>query len=156
MPTISIRYHQSFLTSLFLWTNRALIGSGFRKTSWSPLGVVSIQGQALSRGERYQILPAYTLDRVIESSIYKGTTDLAGFEYRLEHKLLPKCGRYVAKLSVLVMDNALFHYSDKIIALCEVASVRLIYLLLYSLVYNPIEELFSELKALLGGTGFSI
>lgn len=120
---------------------------GFRKTAWSPVGTVPVQRQALSRGERYQILPAYTLDGILTASIYKGATNLSTFEFFLEHKLLPKCGRFPAKNSVIVMDNASFHHSEKVRQLCRDAGVLLIYLPPYSPDYNPIEEFFSELKA---------
>jgi len=45
------------------------------------------------------------------------------------------------------MDNASFHHSERVQELCRNAGVKLIYLLLYSPDYNPIEEFFSELKA---------
>jgi len=41
---------------------------GFRKTGWSPLGIAPVQRQALARGERYQILPAYTSEGVLAAS----------------------------------------------------------------------------------------
>jgi transposase len=44
------------------------------------------------------------------------------------------------------MDNALFHRSDKIQQMCDDAGVLLLYLPLYSPNFNPIEEMFRELK----------
>jgi transposase len=120
---------------------------GFRKTAWSPLGITPVQRQALARGERYQILPAYTSEGILAVSIYKGATDIATFESFLNDVLLPKCGQYPAKNSVIVMDNASFHHSESIRQLCAGAGVILVYLLPYSPDYNPIEEFFSELKA---------
>jgi transposase len=111
------------------------------------LGVSPVQRQALARGDRYQILPAYTSEGVLTASIYKGATDISKFESFLEHVLLPKCGQYPAKHSVIVMDNAAFHYSARIPELCAEAGVVLIYLPPYSPDYNPIEEFFLELKA---------
>lgn len=49
--------------------------------------------------------------------------------------------------SVLVMDNASFHHSEKLEQMCTDAGVRLIYLPPYSPDLNPIEEFFAELKA---------
>ena len=63
---------------------------GFRKTAWSPLGVAPIQHQALSRGDRWQILPAYTLDGILAYDVYQGSTDLSAFEKFLESCVLPK------------------------------------------------------------------
>jgi transposase len=45
------------------------------------------------------------------------------------------------------MDNALFHHSVRIEQMCSEASVKLVYLPLYSPGLNPIEEFFAELKA---------
>jgi len=47
------------------------------------------------------------------------------------------------------MDNASFHYTDKIEQMCAKAGVRLLYLPPYSPDLNPIEEFFAELKALI-------
>lgn len=49
--------------------------------------------------------------------------------------------------SVLVMDNASFHHSNRIKQMCWDAGVKLMYLPPYSPDLNPIEEFFSELKA---------
>lgn len=48
---------------------------------------------------------------------------------------------------MLVIDNASFYYSDWIKTLCADARVKLLYLPLYWLDFNPIEKLFAELKA---------
>lgn len=45
------------------------------------------------------------------------------------------------------MDNASFHHSERLEQMCAGAGVQLVYLPLYSPDLNPIEELFSELKA---------
>jgi transposase len=111
------------------------------------LGIAPVQSQALARGDRYQILRAYTSEGVLAASIYKGATDAATFEAFLENILLPRCGKYPAKNSVIIMDNATIHHSERIPQLCADAGVKLVYLPPYSPDYNPIEEFFSELKA---------
>lgn len=45
------------------------------------------------------------------------------------------------------MDNASFHRSPEIDALCARAGVKLVYLPPYSPDFNPVEEFFAELKA---------
>jgi transposase len=45
------------------------------------------------------------------------------------------------------MDNASFHYSDRIEQMCLDKGIRLLYLPPYSPDLNPIEEFFAELKA---------
>jgi transposase len=62
-------------------------------------------------------------------------------------ELLHHCGRWPEPKSVLIMDNASFHHTERIIELCSNAGVKLLYLPPYSPDLNPIEEFFAELKA---------
>jgi transposase len=61
--------------------------------------------------------------------------------------LLLHCGRWPQPKSVLVMDNASFHYTPNVRQLYDDAGVILVYASLYSPDLNPIEEFFAELKA---------
>lgn len=119
---------------------------GFRRTGWSPLGVRPVQVAKFHRGQRYQILPAYAQDGILLSRIFAGSTDAVVFEDFIE-QLLQHCGRWPEPKSVLVMDNASFHHSDRIKEMCSEAGVKLLYLPPYSPDLNPIEEFFSELKS---------
>lgn len=78
--------------------------------------------------------------------VYRGSTDTALFEMYIE-QLLHHCGRYPEPKSVLVMDNASWHGSERIKRMCSEAGVRLVFLPPYSPDFNPIEEYFGELKA---------
>jgi len=119
---------------------------GLRQTGWSPLGVTPTQVAPFQREQRYQILPAYTVDGIMLSRVFQGSTDSAVFEDFLE-QLLPLCGKWPEPKSVLVMDNASFHHTERITQMCYNAGVKLVYLLPYSPDLNPIEEFFAELKA---------
>lgn len=118
---------------------------GFRRTGWSPLGVAPVQVARLHRSRRYQILPAYAQDGIVLARVFQGSTDSIVFEDFIE-QLLHHCGRWPEPKSVLIMDNASFHHSDKIEQLCAEAGVKLLYLPPYSPDLNPIEEFFAELK----------
>lgn len=118
---------------------------GYRRTGWSPLGVTPVQVSKFHRGERYQILPAYAQDGIVMSRIFKGSTDAAVFEDFIE-QLLQHCGRWPEPKSVLVMDNASFHHSPRVMQLCSEAGVKVLHLPPYSPDFNPIEEYFAELK----------
>lgn len=118
----------------------------FRRTSWSPLGVSLVQVAQFQREKRYQILPAYTQDRVIYARVFQGSTDSIVFEDFIE-QLLPLYGRWPEPKSVLVMDNTSFHHTERITQIYYNARVKLIYLPLYSLDLNPIKEFFAKLKA---------
>ncbi|KAI2791665.1 hypothetical protein POX_c04532 [Penicillium oxalicum] len=118
---------------------------GFRRTGWSPLGVAPVQVSQFHRDERYQILPAYAQDGIVLSRVFRGATDATLFEDFVD-ELLRHCGRWPEPKSVLVMDNASFHHSERIGELCAAAGVKLVYLPPYSPDLNPIEEFFAELK----------
>jgi transposase len=98
------------------------------------------------RGQRYQILPAYAQDGIVLSRVFQGSTDASVFEEFIE-QLLQHCGKWPEPKSVLIMDNASFHHTDRIHQICTDAGVKLIYLPPYSPDLNPIEEFFAELKA---------
>lgn len=71
-----------------------------------------VQVSTFHRGQRYQTLTAYTQDGIVLSRIYKGSTDAAFFESFIE-QLLQHCGIWPEPKSVLIMDNASFHRSDR-------------------------------------------
>jgi len=78
--------------------------------------------------------------------VYEGSTDTTIFEDFIE-TLLPYCGKWPEPRSVLIMDNASFHRSEKMQRMCDEAGVVLRFLPPYSPDLNPIEEFFGELKA---------
>lgn len=120
--------------------------AGIRRTGWAPRGTPAVQVAGFHREKRHQILPAYTQNGVIHTQIFQGSTDGEVFEDFVK-ELLPLCGRWPEPNSVLVMDNASFHQSASIKNLCDEAGVILHFLSPYSPDLNPIEELFSQLKA---------
>jgi hypothetical protein len=75
--------------------------------------VTPVQISKFHRGERYQILPAYAQDGIVMSRIFIGSTDAAFFEDLIQ-QLLQHCGRWPEPKSVLVMDNASFHHSERV------------------------------------------
>lgn len=119
---------------------------GFRRTGWSPVGVTPVQVAQFQREQRYQILPAYAQDGIVLARVFQGSTDATVFEDFIE-QLLPHCGRFPERKSVIIMDNASFHRSERVEQLYCNAGVKLLYLPPYSPDLNPIEEFFAELKA---------
>jgi hypothetical protein len=118
---------------------------GTRRKGWAPRGKRPCQIKRFHHGPRFRILPAYTQDGVIHFRVYEGSTDTRVFEDFTE-ELLPYCGKWPNPRSVLIMDNASFHHSEKIQQLCDDAGVIIRYLPPYSPDLNPIEEFFGELK----------
>jgi transposase len=104
-----------------------------------------VQTIKFHRGQRYQILLAYSQDGILLYRVFQGSTDGEIFEEFIE-QLLPCCGRWPEPKSVLIMDNASFHRTAQVEQLYYKAGVKLVYLPPYSLDLNPIEEFFAKLK----------
>ena len=77
--------------------------------------------------------------------VYQGSIDSDLFEDFIA-QLLHHCSRYPEPKSVIVMDNASWHHSEKVIQMCRDAGVILEFLSPYSPDFNPIEEHFGVLK----------
>jgi transposase len=77
--------------------------------------------------------------------VYQGTTDSDCFKDFIA-QLLYYCSRYPEPKSVIVMNNASWHHSEKVIQMCRDAEVVLKFLLVYSPDFNPIKEFFGVLK----------
>lgn len=119
--------------------------AGFRRTGWSPLGVTPVQISKFHRDQRYQILPAYTQEGVLLSRVFQGSTDATMFEDFIK-QLLQHCNRWPEPRSVIIMDNASFHRTERIKQMCLDLGNKLMYLPPYFPDLNPIEEFFSEVK----------
>ncbi|KAI9146672.1 hypothetical protein HJFPF1_13577 [Paramyrothecium foliicola] len=119
--------------------------TGLRRWGWSPKGTTPVQVAKFTRGGRYHVLPAYWQGGLMLRQVYQGSTDMAMFDQFIE-RLLQHCGRFPEPKSVLVMDNASWHYSPKLRQMCAEAGVKLEFLSPYSPDFNPIEEFFSVLK----------
>ena len=119
----------------------------FRKREWSALGVRPTVSVSLARSERYSILPAYCVDGIPSHFVYQGGIGGATFLWFIRELVLPHCTPYPGPRSIIVCDNASAHKVDEVRDLCEASGVLLEFLPPYSPDFNPIEELFSVIKA---------
>jgi hypothetical protein len=120
---------------------------GARRTGWSPRGVAPWTYATLARGHRFHLLPAITVNGLLDVLLYKGHTHTEGFFIWLRDCVLPKMNPFPGPNSILVMDNASWHKSPAVAALCRDHGVLLWYLPPYSPDFNPIEAYFGDLKA---------
>lgn len=141
---IYLNYQLAFiLTNLFMWMNLAatnVLGLG----GLAGLPLVLLRSRLLSSNARNDT--RYSLDGISFARVFQGSTDIFVFEDFIE-QLLPLCGRWPEPKSVLVMDNASFHHTERIEQRCYNAGVKIIYLPPYSPNLNSIEEYFAEAKA---------
>lgn len=77
-----------------------------------------------------------------------GNINRTRFEQWVEDKLVPVLGDYSLRQprSLVVMDNATIHHSDRIVNLIEDTGARVVYLPPYSPDLNPIELMFAAYK----------
>ena len=121
--------------------------TAYRKRGWAPYGIIPWVKRPLQRSQRWSILPAYCSDGVLAYTIYHRAVDGALFAHFLKEQVLPRCNPFPGPRSVLVMDNCSIYLAAEIRELCDEAGVVIRYLPLYSPDFNPIEELFSVVKA---------
>ena len=82
-------------------------------------------------------------NKPIAPLIYRYSTDTSLFNTWLENCLIP----VLPEKSVIIMDNAPFHKSDKTRKMIEEQGHRLLFLPAYSPDLNPIEQYWANLKA---------
>lgn len=119
--------------------------TGHRRYGWAKRGVRPRRTAKYNREQRFRVLAAYTQGGIELSRVFPGSTTTDVFEDFMD-QLLRHCGRWPEPKSVLIMDNASSHCSDRTEQMCTEAGVRLTYLPPYSPDLNPIEEFFAELK----------
>jgi transposase len=120
--------------------------TGDRKYSWSPVNSAVELVYSFKRSERWSLLPAITVDGYLSYTIFQGSITSEILEDFLECSVLPHCTAYPGPNSVIVLDNASIHRSERVRELCRQAGVMLEYLPPYSPDYNPTERSFKQLK----------
>jgi transposase len=128
----------------------------FIDETWASTNMARRYGRA-PRGERLRaavphghwktttFVAGLRLDGVVAPLVLDGPINAAAFEAYVEQFLAPT----LQQGDIVVMDNLSSHKGPKVRALIEAVGAKLLYLPPYSPDFNPIEKLFSKLKALL-------
>ena len=116
-----------------------------RRYAYSFGGSRAIDSTPLSKPKNTTILSSIQLDGTLRYTTFSGGTTVEKFKRYLENDLLP----YLNRNSVLVMDNMKSHHAKAVKDLLDSSGIRYIYLPPYSPDLNPIEKLWSKVKALL-------
>ena len=98
-----------------------------------------------SKGKEDVELSSIQLDGTLHYTTFSGGTTVERFKRYLKTDLLP----HLNGDSVLVMDNMKSHHAKAVKNLLDSSGVRYIYLPPYSPDLNPIEKLWSKMKAFL-------
>jgi transposase len=113
--------------------------------AWSRRGERAIASVPRNWGKNVTLLASMSSEGMGPCLAVEGSTTTAVFEAYLERVLVPS----LRPGQVMVMDNLSAHKSSRIRELIESKGCELIYLPPYSPDFNPIEEAFAKLKALL-------
>jgi transposase len=112
---------------------------------WSKRGERAFVRVPRNWGKNITLLASMSLEGMGECLAVEGSTTTAVFEAYLEEVLVPS----LRAGQVVVMDNLSAHKSSRVRELIQSSGCELIYLPPYSPDFNPIEEAFAKLKALL-------
>ena len=116
-----------------------------RRYAYSLGGSRAVDSAPLSKTKSTTILSSIQLDGTLRYTTFSGGTTVEKFKQYLKEKLLP----HLNCDSVLVMDNMRSHHAKAVKELLDSSGIQYIYLPPYSPDLNPIEKLWSKVKALL-------
>ena len=116
---------------------------------WSRRGERAFVRVPRNWGKNLTLLASMSLEGMGPCLAVEGSTTTAVFEAYLEQLLVPS----LRPGQVVVMDNLTAHKGSRVRELIESRGCELIYLPPYSPDFNPIEEAFAKLKALLRKAG---
>jgi transposase len=112
---------------------------------WSRRGERAFSSVPRNWGKNITLLASMSLEGMGECLAVEGSTTTAVFEAYLERVLVPS----LREGQVIVMDNLSAHKGSRVRKLIESKGCQLLYLPPYSPDFNPIEEAFAKIKALL-------
>jgi len=84
--------------------------TGTQRHGWTPADQNPVACSRLERGKRFQLLPALTIDGILDAFVFKGHADKDGFLLWIRDHVLPKMNPFPGPNSVLVMDNVSWHH----------------------------------------------
>lgn len=116
-----------------------------RSHARAPRGQRAVDHAPKARGTNYTVIGALTMTGIIASHLLDGSMRKVEFLRYLEFELFPK----LKKGAVIVMDNLSIHHCEEVKALASAHGFTLVFVPPYSPAFNPIEEAWSKLKALL-------
>ena len=123
-----------------------------RKRAYGIRGMTPRDHRLLVRGTRYSAIPVMSLDGISDVYLFEGSVNGEKFEQFVRACLVPilQPFNWVNPDSVLIMDNASIHHVDSVTDLIEnQIGARLLFLPPYSPDLNPVEEVFSQIKAIM-------
>ena len=116
-----------------------------RHYAYALSGNRAVDSAPLCKPKNTTILSSIQANRIYHYTTFPSGTTVARFKDYLENDLIP----YLSKTSVLVMDNMKSHHAKAVKELLDKSGIHCLYLPPYSPDLNPIEKLWSKVKAIL-------
>jgi len=110
---------------------------------WAPRGKRCHAVKKATRTTRYNITAALNLKKLFAPFIFEGYSTADTYEAYVEYVLIPN----LKPGMVIVIDNARFHKSKKVVELIENIGCKIIFLPPYSPDFNPIEHWWAAVKS---------
>ena len=111
-------------------------------TGWAPRGERCYAQKSANRETRYNIIASLIKKKLRAFFLFEGYSNLRVYKIYIERVLVPD----LEPKMFLIIDNARFHKSKKIIDLIESAGCKVIFLPPYSPDLNPIEHHWAAVK----------
>jgi transposase len=122
--------------------------TGWRYRGYAPIGDEVRYSEDVRRGKTWSVCGVLASDGLVCDSIRKGYFNAASFLEFIEEVMIPSLrAKYGNRPIIVVMDNCSTHINQRVRELIEDAGYQLQYLPPYSPDFNPIELVWSVLKA---------
>ena len=118
-----------------------------RKFGYSLCGKPCVSQKLFWRGRRISAIAALSLDGILDVEFEPDSVNTDRFLEFVEHSLLPHLLPVGNPCSIVIMDNAKIHHSERLEELLRSVGALLIYLPPYSPDLTPIESAFSSVKS---------
>ena len=105
----------------------------------------AVDSTPLSTPRNTTILSSIRLDGQTAHTVYQGGTTAERFAEYLKETLLPS----LSSDDIIIMDNMRSHHAKAVKQVLDASGIRYLYLPPYSPDFNPIEKMWSKLKAYL-------
>ena len=140
-----------FSKEMFVWVDET--GSDkrdqIRKCGYALKGQRASSRRLLFRGQRINVIAAMSSSEVIATEMSKSTVDGCNFFDFLRGTIIPNMMPLPNPRSVLILDNCSVHHITEVKDLLRQLGIVFLPLPPYSPDFNPLEEVFSYVKAYL-------
>ena len=142
-----------FDPSMFIWVDESGCDqrNSRRKYGYSVRGIRPVDHRLLIRGTRYSAIPIMSANGIHDVYLTEETVNGYQFSHFLTEFLIPLLLPFngINPRSIVIMDNASIHHVDTNVQLIENTQAKLIFLPPYSPDLNPLEMVFSKVKAIM-------